>query len=99
MASVTRALSTVICRFAQPKFIPTNLCKSPASITNNGGRPGTEIVQLYLRDVVGSVTPPVIQLKGISAALAGTRRDEKGDICGAAGATPEVAESGNETRR
>jgi beta-glucosidase len=35
-------------------------------ITNSGNRNGEEIVQLYVRDVVGSVTRPVKELKGFS---------------------------------
>jgi beta-glucosidase len=34
------------------------------SVTNTGKFPGTEIVQLYIRDLVGSVTRPVKELKG-----------------------------------
>jgi len=33
-------------------------------VTNAGQRPGDEVVQLYLRDVVSSVTRPVKELKG-----------------------------------
>lgn len=33
-------------------------------LTNNGLREGTEVVQLYVRDKVGSVTRPVKELKG-----------------------------------
>jgi beta-glucosidase len=33
-------------------------------VTNTGGRAGDEVVQLYLRDVVSSVTRPVKELKG-----------------------------------
>ena len=33
-------------------------------VTNTGSRAGEEVVQLYLRDVVGSVTRPVKELKG-----------------------------------
>ncbi|SPE26856.1 Glycoside hydrolase, family 3 domain protein [Candidatus Sulfotelmatomonas gaucii] len=32
-------------------------------VTNTGGREGTEVVQLYIRDVVSSVTRPVKELK------------------------------------
>lgn len=35
-----------------------------AEITNVGPRPGTEVVQLYVRDLVGSLTRPVRELKG-----------------------------------
>ena len=34
------------------------------NVTNSGSRAGEEIVQLYTRDVVGSVTRPVKELKG-----------------------------------
>ena len=35
-----------------------------ATVTNTGSREGTEVVQLYIRDLVGSVTRPLKQLKG-----------------------------------
>lgn len=35
-----------------------------ASITNTGKRDGKELVQLYVQDVVGSITRPVKELKG-----------------------------------
>lgn len=35
-----------------------------AGIKNSGERTGTEVVQLYVRDLVGSVTRPVKELKG-----------------------------------
>ncbi len=34
------------------------------TVTNTGGRHGTEIVQLYIRDVAGTITRPVQELKG-----------------------------------
>ena len=34
------------------------------TVTNSGRRAGAEVVQLYLRDLVGSVTRPVKELKG-----------------------------------
>ena len=33
-------------------------------MTNTGNKAGKEIVQLYIRDVVGSVTRPLKELKG-----------------------------------
>jgi beta-glucosidase len=33
-------------------------------VTNTGSRPGDEVVQLYIRDLVSSVTRPVKELKG-----------------------------------
>ena len=35
-----------------------------ADVTNTGNRAGTEVVQMYIRDVVSSVTRPVKELKG-----------------------------------
>ena len=37
-----------------------------ADITNTGNRPGTEIVQLYVRDPYASITRPVHELAGFS---------------------------------
>jgi beta-glucosidase len=48
-------------------------------VRNAGDRPGTEIVQLYLRDVAASVTRPVKQLKGFQRVMVNpgeTRRVE-----------------------
>ena len=33
-------------------------------VTNTGERDGAEVVQLYVRDLVGSITRPVRELKG-----------------------------------
>src|SRR5260221_2558858 len=38
-------------------------------LTNRGDRPGEEVVQLYSRDLVGSVTRPVKDLKGFQKSL------------------------------
>ena len=38
--------------------------KVSVTLANNGSRDGSEVVQLYVRDVVGSVTRPVKELKG-----------------------------------
>lgn len=43
-----------------PKDTLTVTC----TVTNIGDRPGEEIVQLYVRDLVGSVTRPIKELKG-----------------------------------
>ena len=45
-------------------------------VTNTGDRPGEDVVQLYLRDVVRSVTPPGKTLKGFQkiGLVAGERR-------------------------
>lgn len=34
------------------------------SVTNSGNRDGKEVVQLYIRDMVGSIARPVMELKG-----------------------------------
>ncbi|HEY0897768.1 MAG TPA: beta-glucosidase BglX [Sphingobacteriaceae bacterium] len=34
------------------------------TVTNSGSRPGKEVVQLYIQDLVGTVTRPVKELKG-----------------------------------
>jgi beta-glucosidase len=47
------------------------------AVTNTGSRDGTEVVQLYVGDLVGSVTRPVKELKGFErvALKAGERRE------------------------
>jgi beta-glucosidase len=39
------------------------------TVTNSGDADGEEVVQLYVRDLVGSVTRPVMQLKGFEKIL------------------------------
>jgi len=43
---------------------PNDVLKVQVNLENTGKRAGTEVVQLYLRDLVGSVTRPVKELKG-----------------------------------
>lgn len=38
--------------------------RASINVTNNGNRDGKEVVQLYIRDLVGSITRPVKELKG-----------------------------------
>ncbi len=47
------------------------------SVTNTGARDGAEVVQLYIRDLVGSVTRPVLELKGFEKIVlkAGEKKD------------------------
>lgn len=40
-----------------------------AQVTNAGSRPGVDVVQLYVRDLVGSLTRPVRELKGFQRVL------------------------------
>ena len=41
-----------------------NFINIQVDVTNIGSRPGKELVQLYVRDLVGSLTRPIRQLKG-----------------------------------
>ena len=51
-------------RINRKEFSPADPIDVSIRITNTGNRAGEEIVQLYVRDVVGSVTRPVKELKG-----------------------------------
>ena len=42
----------------------TGVLKASVTVTNTGDRPGEEVVQLYIRQLVGSITRPVKELKG-----------------------------------
>lgn len=46
------------------QFSMNDVISVSVKVTNTGGRTGEEIVQLYVRDLVGSVTRPVKELKG-----------------------------------
>jgi len=43
---------------------PGEKCLATVKVTNTGSRLGTEVIQLYVRDMVGSVTRPLLELKG-----------------------------------
>ena len=45
---------------------PRDTLRITATLTNTGPRAGAEVVQLYVRDVVGSLTRPVKELKGFA---------------------------------
>lgn len=51
-------------KVAQPALAPDGEQRVSITVTNSGEREGTEVVQLYVRDVAGSVTRPVRELKG-----------------------------------
>ena len=53
-------------RIENPKTGPAGEVRISAEIRNSGDRAGTEVVQLYLRDVVSSVATPVKQLRGFT---------------------------------
>ncbi|MEQ8312217.1 MAG: beta-glucosidase BglX [Sphingopyxis sp.] len=46
------------------KIRPGEPLTASVTVTNSGARDGEEVVQLYVRDLVGSVTRPVRELKG-----------------------------------
>jgi beta-glucosidase len=54
-------------RLSQPAIAPGETLRVTVTVANNGERAGKEIVQLYVRDLVGSVTRPVKELKGFRA--------------------------------
>ena len=45
-------------------------------VTNNSTRDGTEVVQLYVKDVLASVVVPNMQLKGLSKVAIGAGKTE-----------------------
>lgn len=51
-------------RMDSSELLPEGTIHASVRITNTGSRTGTETVQMYIRDLVGSVTRPVIELKG-----------------------------------
>ena len=51
-------------RLNDDRIGPADTLEVSVSVTNTGNRAGDEVVQLYLRDEVRSVTPPVRELKG-----------------------------------
>jgi beta-glucosidase len=62
-------LSYTTFEYSAPKVSATEMARDgsvevSATVKNTGDRAGTEVVQLYVRDLVGSVTRPVKELKG-----------------------------------
>lgn len=51
-------------RISAPAMTALDTLTVSVDLTNSGDRTGDEVVQLYLRDPVRSVTPPVMELKG-----------------------------------
>ncbi|HZJ31522.1 MAG TPA: glycoside hydrolase family 3 N-terminal domain-containing protein [Vicinamibacterales bacterium] len=49
---------------ASPSILPTGRTDVSVRVTNTGTRAGDEVVQLYIRDQVSSVTRPVKELRG-----------------------------------
>lgn len=51
-------------RLSAPEMNAGGEITATVTLTNTGDREGTEVVQLYIRDLVGSTTRPVKELKG-----------------------------------
>jgi len=51
-------------KLSASEITSTDSLRVSVDVTNTGNREGSEVVQLYIRDVVGSVTRPVKELKG-----------------------------------
>lgn len=51
-------------RLSSNKLVSGGKITASVTVTNTGKRPGTETVQLYIRDLIGSITRPVKELKG-----------------------------------
>lgn len=51
-------------RLAKKKIKRDGATRALVDVTNTGKRAGTEVVQLYIRDLVSSVTRPIKELKG-----------------------------------
>ena len=51
-------------KLSAPDLTEKGEITAETTVTNTGKRDGTEVVQLYIRDLVGSVTRPVKELKG-----------------------------------
>jgi beta-glucosidase len=56
-------------RLQNKKITRTGTTQVLVDVTNTGNRPGTEVVQMYIRDCVSSVTRPVKELKGFRKIL------------------------------
>jgi len=75
-------LSYTTFSYSEPKLSATEIGRDgrltvSVTVTNTGKRAGTEVAQLYVRDLVGSVTRPVKELKGFERVdlLAGQARE------------------------
>ena len=51
-------------KLSSPTLNTGETVTASVTVTNTGNRDGTEIVQLYIRDVVGSISRPMKELKG-----------------------------------
>ena len=56
-------------KVSQPKMTPSQKIIISVDVSNTGTFDGKEVIQLYVRDLVGSVTRPVKELKGFQKVL------------------------------
>ena len=56
-------------KLSSPAISSSDSITVSVDVTNKGSREGKEVVQLYVRDLVGSVTRPVKELKGFEKVL------------------------------
>ncbi len=56
-------------KLSSPTMSSSDSITVSVDVTNKGSREGKEVVQLYVRDLVGSVTRPVKELKGFEKVL------------------------------
>jgi beta-glucosidase len=52
-------------RLSQPSIGPQGSVQVSVDVTNTGGRSGDEVVQLYIREEISSVTRPIKELRGL----------------------------------
>jgi beta-glucosidase len=62
LSYTTFSISNV--RLSKRRIASTGSAEVLADVTNTGARAGSEVVQMYIRDLVSSVTRPVKELKG-----------------------------------
>lgn len=81
--------------FSKKQFSGNETLTAYCTIKNTGSRPGDEVVQLYIRDELSSVSRPVIELKGFQRIqlAAGESKEIAFQI------TPEMLSMYNETMK
>lgn len=56
-------------KLSKSKFAMNDSLRISITVTNSGQRDGEEVVQLYIQDLVGSLTRPVKELKGFNKVM------------------------------
>ena len=67
-------------RVGSPEIGPGGRTDVTVRVTNTGSRAGDEVVQLYIRDQVSSVTRPVKELRGFARVTLQAGRIEGGEL-------------------